>query len=306
MIRLPPRQSEPVETPEVKRRRLRIALRHAREAARLTQKETSEALDWSVSKIIRIEAGAVGAAATDLDALIDIYGVADEGRQAELRELARGARKRSWWEYSDVYSLPTRTLFGYEAAANSIYKYEPTFIPGLLQTEEYARALLSHAVHSGADVERTVRARLERQEFLTRDPWPQLEFILDEAVLSRPVGGIRVMRRQLEHLKDLAGHPGISLQVLPFEVEEHPRMGEAFTILEFADESLDDLIYLENAERESVIRHNPELIAAYLRDFVALQDMASPSIEFKATIERIMATGYRLPANAEGRSCYAA
>jgi transcriptional regulator with XRE-family HTH domain len=287
VIPLPARQSKIVETPEVKRRRLKSALRHEREAAGLTQKEASDALDWSVSKIIRIEAGAVGLSVTDLRALLDLYKVIDEKRQAELLELARNSRKQSWSEYSDVYSVPARTLFGYEAAAKIIYKYEPTFIPGLLQTEEYARALLAGMGHSEDESERMVKARLDRQELLDQDPRPQLEFILGEAAVSRRVGSRGVMLHQLERLQEFAARPGISLQILLFEKGAHPRMGEAFTLLEFADESLDDLLYLENAGRESVSRETPELIAAYRKDFVTLQGMASPSGEFAAIIDRI-------------------
>jgi hypothetical protein len=245
-----------------------------------------------VSKIIRIEAGAVGVTVTDLRALMDLFKITDEKRRSELLELARGSRKQSWSEYSDVYSVPARTLFGYEAAAKIIYKYEPTFIPGLLQTEEYARALLEGAGHSEDEIDRMVRGRLERQELLDQDSRPQLEFILGEAAVSRAV-----MLRQLEQLKELAARPGISLQVLPFEVGAHPRMGEAFTILEFTDENLDDLVYLENAERESVSREDPELIAAYRKDFITLQGLASPSSDFAKVIDRIVAMRLEVPSD---------
>lgn len=297
MIDLADAQRQFVETPEVKRRRLKAALRHEREAAGLSQKQVSEALDWSVSKIIRIETGAVGLSATDLRALLDLYKITDEKRQAELLALARGSRKQSWSEYSDVYSVAARTLFGNEAAAKTIYKYEPTFIPGLLQTEEYARALLKGAGHSEGEIERLVKGRLERQELLDQDSQPQLEFILGEAAVSRPVGGHGVMLHQLERLKELAAHPGISLQILPFEAGAHPRMGEAFTILEFPDENLDDLVYLENADRESVSREDPELTAVYRRDFDTLQGLATPSKDFATVIDRIAAMRLPLPSN---------
>ncbi len=290
MIDLAARQHLIVETPEVKRRRLKASLRREREAAGLSQKQVSEALDWSVSKIIRIEAGAVGLSATDLRALMDLYKIADDKQRAELTELARGSRKQSWSEYSDVYSVPARTLFGYEAAASVIYKYEPTFIPGLLQTEEYARALLQGGGHGEDEIDRMVMARLERQELLEQSPRPQLEFILGEATVSRAVGGPGVMLHQLERLKDLAQRPDISLQILLFEAGAHPRMGEAFTILEFADENLDDLIYLENAGRESVSREDPELVAAYRRDFVTLQGLATSGSDFAKVIDKIAAT----------------
>jgi transcriptional regulator with XRE-family HTH domain len=298
VIRLPRSQSNLSDNPEVKRRRLRVALRHERDTANLTQKEAAEALDWSVSKIIRIEQGAVAVTVTDLRALLDIYKVADEKREAELVELARGSKKQPWSEYKDVYGYAARTLFGNEAAAKIIYKYEPTFVPGLLQTEEYAIALLKGLGRNEDEIQRMVEVRLGRQELLDRDPPPQLEFILGEAAVSRAVGGRGVMRHQLEKLKELAARPGISLQVLPFSIGAHPRMGEAFTILEFADD-LDDLLYLEDAGGGSTSREEPELISDYRRDFLTLQALANEPGEFIGVIDNISA---RLMGPQDGRA----
>lgn len=293
-------QSRVRETPEVMRRRLKAALRQEREASGLTQREAAAALDWSVSKIIRIEQGAVAITPIDLRALLAVYKTADEKREAELVELARGSRKQSWSEYKDVYSQASLALFGNEAAAKIIYKYEPTFVPGILQTEEYARALLAGLGHSEDEIERMVSARLERQELLDRDPRPQLEFILGEACLSRPIGGRGVMLRQLDRLKYMATRPGISLQVLPFSAGAHPRMSDAFTILQFSDENLDDLLYLENAGGESVGREDQELIARYLQDFFTLQAMASEKHAFATVIDDIAATRLASPVNSLG------
>jgi transcriptional regulator with XRE-family HTH domain len=297
VINLAAGQRQIIETPEVKRRRLKAALRRERETTGLTQGQVADALDWSVSKIIRIETGAVGLSGTDLRALMDLYKITDEKRQTELLELARGSRKQSWSEYGDVYSTAARRLFGYEASAKVIYKYEPTFIPGLLQTEEYARALLVGEGHSEQETERMVRGRLERQELLDQDPRPQLEFVLGEATVSRLVGGQRVMLHQLEHLKALAARPGITLQVLPFEIGAHPRMGEAFTILEFADDDLDDVLYLESTGRESVSQEAPEVIADYRKDFVELQKRATSGKEFTTVIDKITEMRLALPLN---------
>jgi transcriptional regulator with XRE-family HTH domain len=288
-------QSKIVETPAVKRRKLKAALRQEREAADLTQTQVADALDWSVSKIIRIETGAVGVTVTDLRALMDQYKIPNGKRQTELLELARGSRRQPWSKYSSVYSSAARMLFGFEEAAKVIYKYEPTFIPGLLQTEEYATSLLNGIGHSKEDTEAIVRGRLERQDLLDQELRPELQFILGEAAVSRVVGGSGVMLHQLEHLKDLAARPKVSLQVLSFDVGAHPRMGEAFTILEFTDENLDDLIYLENAGRESVSYEDPELVAAYRGDFVILQKLASPSSDFATIIDRIAATRLAVP-----------
>ncbi len=275
------------------RRRLRVALRQYRDAADLTQRAAAEALDWSVSKIIRIEQGAVGITPTDLRALLGVYGVTDAKHVDDLVELARGSRKQSWGEYRGVYSPQSLTLFANEPAAKVIYKYEPTFIPGLLQTEEYARALLAGLDRSADDIERMVSARLERQELLDQDPRPGLQFVVDEAAVSRAVGGRGVMLRQLERLKELNMRPGITLQVLPFSGGAHPRMGGAFTILQFADKNLDDLLYLENAGGESTSRDDPDLIADYNRDFLSIQDLASTSQDFAKVIDDIEAVRFR-------------
>ena len=277
------------DTPEVMRRRLKVALRQEREAAGLTQREAAEALDWSVSKILRIEQGAVAITPIDLRALLGVYKTVDEKRENELVELARGSRKQLWSEYRDVYSLASLTLFGYEAAAKIIYKYEPTFIPGLLQTEEYARALLDGLGFSEAQIDLKVRARLERQELLDREPRPRLQFILGEACISRPIGGDRVMTHQLDRLRAMAARSDITLQLLPFSAGAHPRMGEAFTILQFSDENLDDLLYLENAGGESVSQENPDVIARYFQDFFTLQSKANDAADFASDLDAIEA-----------------
>jgi transcriptional regulator with XRE-family HTH domain len=290
-------RSNASETPEVTRRRLKGALRQAREAADLTQKEAADALDWHVSKIIRIEQGTVGITPVDLRALLGVYGIADHDQVEMLVELARGSRKQSWREYKGVYSPASLTLFANEPVAKVIYKYEPTFIPGLLQTEEYARALLEGMGHSQDEVDRMVSARLERQELLDRDLRPELQFILGEAAVSRAVGGRSIMRRQLELLKELSRRHGINLQVLLFSNGAHPRLGGAFTILEFADDSLDDLLYLENAGGESTSREDPDLIADYQRDFFTIQEMATKAEDFTSAIDEIIAVRFATNTN---------
>jgi transcriptional regulator with XRE-family HTH domain len=274
------------------RRRLRASLRQAREAVPLTQQAAADALDWSVSKIIRIEQGAVGITPVDLRALLVVYKVTNEKLIAELVDLARNSRKQSWRQYRNVYSPASLTLFANEAVAAFIYKYEPTFVPGLLQTEEYARALLAGLGHDDEETEAMVSARLERQELLDREPRPGLQFVLGEAAVSRAVGGPDIMLPQLEHLKALSDLPGIDLQILPFSEGAHPRMGGAFTILEFADPNLDDLLYLENAGGESTSRDDPDLIADYRRDFLKIQKLASEKDNFADFIDAIIAARF--------------
>ncbi len=279
-------------TPEVMMRRLRVTLRQYREAAGFTQQGAAEALDWSVSKIIRIETGAVGITPVDLRALLAVYKVTDSKLTSELVDLARGSRRQSWRQYKGVYSPASLALFTNEAVAEVIYKYEPTFIPGLLQTPEYARALLAGLGHDEDEVELMVSARLERQELLERKVRPRLQFVLGEATVSRAVGGRDVMLRQLEHLKELSVLPGIDLNILLFARGAHPRMGGAFTILQFEDKSLDDLLYLENAGGESTSRDDPDLIADYRRDFLTIYKLANQGEDFAKIIDDIIATRF--------------
>jgi hypothetical protein len=246
-------------------------------------------LDWSVSKIIRIETGAVGITPVDLRALLAVYKVTDSKLINELVELARGSRRQSWRQYKTVYSPASLALFTNEAVAEVIYKYEPTFVPGLLQTPEYARALLTGLGHDEDEVDLMVNARLERQELLERRDRPELQFILGEATVSRAVGGRDVMLKQLEHLKDLSARPRIDLHILPFARGAHPRMGGAFTILQFEDKNLDDLLYLENAGGESTDRDDPDLIADYRRDFLTIHDLARQGDDFAKIIDDIIA-----------------
>jgi transcriptional regulator with XRE-family HTH domain len=249
----------PLEAPEVLRRRLKDALRKARENADLTQKAVAQQLDWSPSKIIRIEQGAVGVSSTDVRALLRLYGVDDESQVRELTELAKRSRKQSWSEYKDVYSQVSLTLFAYESAAKRILNYEPTFIPGLLQTEEYAQALLRGLGHSEERVDLKVRARLARQELLERSPH--------------------------DRLKELASLPGIKIQVLTFDVGVHPSMGAAFTILEF--DGLDDLLYLESSTGDHIYRDDPDLISKYRENFATLESLATSPDELSPALDKI-------------------
>jgi len=253
----------------------------------------AEQLDWSVSKIIRIEQGASAITPVDLRALLAIYRVTDKEQVEELVELARGSKKQSWAEYKEVYSSASLNLFGSEAAAKTIYKYEPEFVPGLLQTQEYAQALLTGLGQPERHVELMVNARIERQELLDREPQPDLSFVIGEAALSRAVGGPRVMLRQLERLRELGARAGISLQVLPFSAGAHPHIGGAFTILQFADENLDDLLYLENAGGERTVRDEPEILADYYETFARLEGMATNPNDFANALERIEAQRFK-------------
>jgi hypothetical protein len=277
------------ETVEVKKRRLRIALRQARVDAAMTQKAAAEELVWSTSKIVRIEQGTVPVAPTDVRAMLHLYGVKDESRVEGLVELAKDAREdKGWSTFDDVLSPASLELFGSESVARVIYKYEPSVIPGLFQTQDYARALLRALGYSEREVARRLEVRIQRQTLLDRTSRPDLNFILGEAAIVRPVGGLGVMSEQIAHLRDLAKTDGITVSVLPFAAGAHRGMGSAFTVLQFDDPRLDDLLYLENAERESISREDKDGVKKYLDIFVELEDMAAGSGSLEDQLERLL------------------
>jgi transcriptional regulator with XRE-family HTH domain len=269
-------------TPEMSRRRLRLALREAREASGLTQRDVVKNLKWSMSKVIRIEAGAVGVSVTDVRALLEQYKVpaVDRGRFEDLALTSRGP---SWTKaYAEYFSPQSLQLFALEQSARRISKHEPSFIPGLLQTTEYTEALLPRlGVSDERRLEALIGARAERQDLLHRERGPRTHFILGEAAVSRPVGGAAVMRRLFERLVELNEEDGIVIQVMPFAAGIHHKVGESFTVLEFEDEGANDALYLENAGQETISREDPALIAEYLIAFDDIAEAALPAADLR-------------------------
>ncbi|MDG4834658.1 helix-turn-helix transcriptional regulator [Solwaraspora sp. WMMD1047] len=245
-------------SPTIRRRRLGAELRRLRDAANVTIDGVAERLECSASKVSRIETGHTMATVRDVRDMLDIYGVGGVERD-ELIQIAREARQKGWWHpYSTVL---TGAYVGMEAAAGSIRAYEQQVVPGLLQTEEYARAMIRSARPdiTADEVEQRVRVRLGRQSLLTQDDPIDLWVVLDEAVLSRPVGGDAVMRTQLERLVEAADLPNVTLQVLPFEVGAHAGMDGTFTILDFPEPGDPDVVYAENATGGLFLEKSEEL-----------------------------------------------
>lgn len=276
-------------SPEVSRRRLRLALKEAREASGLTQRDVAKRLSWSLSKVIRIEAGAVGVSVTDVRAMLDEYKVKDQVRH-ELNQLAITSKDQSWTAaFGKHISQQSLTLFALERVAKHIHKHETSFIPGLLQNTEYSLALLpSLGVKDPDRIEAIVNIRTERQELLRRPDHPELHFIIGEAPVSRQVGSNGVMRRQLRRLVELNREDGITIQLLAFSAGVHPKVDESFTLLEFEDEKMNDAVYLENAGRETVSRENPEEIAEYQIAFEQMAELAYPADQLEARLEEII------------------
>jgi transcriptional regulator with XRE-family HTH domain len=235
-------------SPTVRRRRLALELRRLREAARLTCEEVADHLECSASKISRVETGRVSVSPRDVRDMLELYGVLAAQRES-LVQLARDSRQKGWWHaYSDTMQPQMATYIGLESAASEIRIYEVSLIPGLLQTEDYARAVIrAGMVNSPAeDIERRVSLLMARQPAVIREDPPKVWAVLDEAALRRRVGGAGLMRLQLEHLLAQAALPNVAVQVIPFGGGAHPAMGRPFIILVFPERVDTDVVYLED------------------------------------------------------------
>jgi transcriptional regulator with XRE-family HTH domain len=262
----------------VRRRRLGAELRRLREAAEVTVEAACVPLRCSMSKISRMENGRVPIRPRDVGDLLDLYGVTDDAQREPLLALARESRKRGWWHvYNDVLPVWFEIYIGLEGDASSISVYEAQLVHGLLQTADYARAVIraEDPATIESDVERMVALRLDRQGRLSSPDPARLWVILDESVLRRPVGGADVMRAQLAHIVKTAELPNVTVQVVPFAAGAHAGLGSTFSVLGFPDAGDPDVVYLEEAtsslylERPADIRHYRQkldnLMAAALR-----------------------------------------
>ena len=232
----------------VRRILLGSQLRRLREGRGITREDAGYAIRASESKISRMELGRVSFKERDVADLLSLYGVNDGTEREALLGLVREANKSGWWHsYNDVLPGWFQTYVGLEEAATLIRTYEVQFIPGLLQSEEYARAVFaqSRPVISDEELERRVSLRLRRQKLLTEGDSPRLWAVIDEAALRRPVGGPEVMRGQLKYLIDIAEQSNVVIQVMPFRFGAHAGESGAFSILRFPEQDLADVVYLE-------------------------------------------------------------
>ncbi|WP_173085774.1 helix-turn-helix domain-containing protein [Phytohabitans rumicis] len=223
-------------------------LRRLREAKGVSREDAGWRIRASESKISRMELGRVGFKERDIADLLTLYEVDDEERAA-LVALAHEANTPGWWQpYGDLLSSRFQYYLDLEAAPSLIRSYEIQFVPGLLQTEGYARAviMLGHGDAGAAEIDRRVGLRMARKQLLTRPDPPRLWAVIDEAVLRRPIGGPQVMRAQIAALAQACELPGVRLQVVPFEAGGHAAAGGAFSILRFPDEELPDVVYIEH------------------------------------------------------------
>ncbi|MEU8423149.1 helix-turn-helix transcriptional regulator [Micromonospora sp. NPDC048835] len=243
-----PAEGGPTTGPTVLRMLLGAQLRRLRESSGVSREGAGWEIRSSESKISRMELGRVGFKERDVADLLTLYGVTAEHERDALLKLARDANSPGWWHrYGDVLPSWFQSYLGLEAAAALIRSYEVQFVPGLLQTREYARAvvLLGHGTADPGEIDRRVALRMQRQQLLQRENPPQLWAVVDEAALRRPIGGPEVMRGQLTALIEATKSPHIRLQVIPFAAGGHAAAGGAFTILRFGDQELPDIVYIE-------------------------------------------------------------
>ena len=257
-----PGQEEPAAEPAALRMLLGAQLRRLREAADISADKAGYEIRASRSKISRIETGRVGLKLRDIEDLLTLYGVTSPQERSQILDLARQSSTPDWWtKYGDLLPGWFESYLGLESAAESIRSFQVQFIPGLFQTEEYARAVtrLGHQTASAEEVERRVTLRLQRQELLTRPASPRIWMIMDEAVLRRPYGGTDVMRAQLRHLLDTARLPHVTLQVVPFSHGGHAAASGSFSILRFAEQDLPDIVYIEQLTSAVYLDQRPDV-----------------------------------------------
>jgi DNA-binding XRE family transcriptional regulator len=276
--------------PTVQRMLVGARLRRLRTELGLSRDEAAESIRASEWKIHRLENGQVGFKERDIIDLLRRYQVTDPAEVADFLALAREANAPGWWQhYGDVLPQWFRTYVDLESAASLIRTYEGQFVPGLLQTDGYMRAVVrgAHLEDSAEEVGRRVRLRMARQILLTREAPPRLWAVVDEAALRRPVGGREVMRGQLERLVEATKLANVTLQILPFDSGAHPAMVGSFTVLRFPDRELPDVVYLEHLT-SALYLNKPDEVDQYLHVMETICVRAAPPDQTVDLLERIL------------------
>jgi hypothetical protein len=280
---------DPTETP----RRLTVELLRERERAGLALADAAGRLDWPAERLQRIEAGFTGASIADVHALLCAYRSA-EPVVADLVALARVAQDGRWWNgFRQSLTREYQQFIGYEAEATRLRQFHPTIIPGLLQTEDYIRAILPGvAVQPFADeqLQALVDVRLRRQrEILHGDNPRELSVVIDEGALHRLVGGAGTMAAQLDHLVTMQAHPQVSIAVLPFSIGGHAGMQGAFHIMELAGD--DEFVLFLETGYGNVARTDPDEVAPYR---ARLDAMLERSLRGEQAVDRLRAIAAQL------------
>jgi transcriptional regulator with XRE-family HTH domain len=284
-------------SPSLRRRRLAAELRRLRDQSGLSVTEAAKRLDWQASRLSRIETRQSGITAPDLRKLLNLYEVEDNTYRTYLAELARRVNERGWWhKYAGLIGAQYADLISLEAEARTIRSYEQELVPGLLQTPEYARAVIraSRPTDTAQEIDHRVEIRIERQEVLTRSdpPPPRFSVVLSEGALRRPVGGYDVMREQLEYLLRPRDRANVTVQVLPFNAGVHPSMVGPFTAMTFPDPDDLGVVNVENATG-ALFLEEPDELRVYEELWNTLQASALSADDSQAFL-RSTSFGYRI------------
>ncbi|RCV52026.1 helix-turn-helix domain-containing protein [Marinitenerispora sediminis] len=269
---------EPGSGPTVRRILLGYQLRKLREAKGITRADAGYKIRGSESKISRLELGRVGFKLRDVEDLLSLYGVTDPAEREPLITLAKESNKAGWWQqYGDALPNWFQSYVGLEEAATRIRTYEAQFVPGLLQTEAYARSVILGGTRRDADgeAENRVAVRLHRQRRILDNRGVKLWAIVDEAAVRRPVGDAQILKRQLERLVEFCDHPNITLQIIPFSVGAHAAEAGSFTILRYPEYDLADVVYLEQLTG-ALYLDKPDDVDAYTMAMERLSVAAEP------------------------------
>ncbi|QIS19681.1 helix-turn-helix domain-containing protein [Nocardia terpenica] len=275
---------------------LRIAvggqLRKLREERGITREAAGEHIRGSHAKISRLELGRTGFKERDIRDLLSLYGVDDPEQRELFLDLVRKANQPGWWHrYSDLLPPWFETYLGLEHAAKAIRTFEGQLVPGLLQTEEYARAVVALG-HENSETARRVELRCKRQEILERRGGPTLWAVIDEAVLHRPIGGADVLRAQLAHLVDMSSKPNVTIQILPYAAGGHAAAGSSFTMLRFAEPELPDIVYLEQLTSALYLDRQQDL-ELYRQVMDRLSVQAEPPERSRKVLDQALADAER-------------
>lgn len=261
-------------SPAVERRRLALELRRLRTEAGKTIYDVADRLECSAGKVSRIEMGVVGARIQDVREMLDLYGVRGEQRE-QLLELVRRSRRRAWWQdFAGVVPPESAKLFGLEAGAATIDNHSIALIPGLLQTDGYARAIISSPPDEKQElVDRRIELRRRRQELLDRADPPTIRFLLHQAAIDARIGSPAVMAGQLRHLLDIADRRNVTLRVIRADSGAYAAAGVSFTTFGFAHEADPKIVFLEQLTRNTFVEDAAE-VDTYTRAFDSALDIA--------------------------------
>ncbi|MGA6164754.1 helix-turn-helix domain-containing protein [Amycolatopsis magusensis] len=264
-------------------------LRQERDSKGYTQRDVADALDWSPSKLIRIEKGTVGISVTDLKALLLHYDITERDRVDQLVDMVKAGRKPAWWhQYRDVYPQQFINFIGLESSSIRIRQFQGLIVPGTLQTPEYAAAIMRAYGSQESRIERGVEVRMQRREELLRSGGPELSYIIDESALLRQVGNAGVMAGQVRQLMELSAYKQMHIQVMPFSAGPNSAMVSSFIVLELSEEQDDYAMMLETPDGNVLIEEPNEQTKRYMKFFTELRDKALSEDDTQVFLDELL------------------